>query len=940
MSSKNKYRGFKKITEDLNYLMDVFREVLTDIGEKELADQLPWSLEEKDSASTAEFHPGLTQAVSLCFQLLNMVEENVANQVRRQLETEKGLSGWRGLWGSHLQSLKESGFSEDEILSNLSKTRIEPVLTAHPTEAKRVSVLEQHRDIYLNLVKKENSMWTPNERKEQRNLLKSMIERLWRSGEVYLVKPTVESERASLEHYLDNIFPESITRLDRRLRDAWEHCGFDISKLEDPYHFPKVRFGTWVGGDRDGHPFVTPEVTEQSLLEYRLRAILLLKRSLEKLRSNFTLSDDLQKVPDCLLRGLAVQWEVIGSRSQKIAERNPSESWRQFISAMIERLPIVTPEKEQGVSAQLSSSIFSSYRYPHELMDDLEILRSSLLEVGAKHIVITELDPVIRQCETFGFHLVKLDMRQNSAFHDKAIEQICKISGLKDFQFSKWSEEERVAFLVKELSSPVHRITPLDKLGEEASKALGVFRVFARYYERYGSNGLGSVILSMTRSYSDLLSLFFLAKESGLMQNDGEGYWCPVPVVPLFETVGDLENAPEIMQRFMSYPLTRRSYKYQQEKLIQTEAGFKDESLSPNKTESFVQQVMIGYSDSNKDQGIISSQWALHQAQKSLVTVGKNNDVRIRFFHGKGGTISRGAGPTDRFLEASPEGSLSFDVRLTEQGETISQKYSNLVTSTYNLEMLTSGVFGYSMRRNRKPLDEAIVPIIDMLSAKSSEKYSSLLHKDNFMKFYREATPIDVLENSRIGSRPSRRTGVANLDDLRAIPWVFSWSQSRFFIPGWYGAGSAFEYLMNEQPDFYKQFVDSVSQSPFLCYVLTNIEASVYSSHTKIMKAYGDLVQDPALKDDFMGNIMTEYDKTRALIKDVLGKPITERRPFFSSTVAIRNEPLMGIHEKQISLIKEWRSLRDANDNDGAGKVLPDILLTINAIAGGLKTTG
>ena len=244
-----------------------------------------------------------------------MVEENVANQVRRQIETEKGLTGWRGLWASHLKNLKDEGVTEEEILEKLAQTRIEPVLTAHPTEAKRVSVLEQHRELYLTLVLNENSMWTPSELNNFREKLKTIIERLWRTGEIYLVKPTVESERAALQHYLQKIFPESIGRLDRRLRDAWADCGFDPKKLENPRNFPKMRFGTWVGGDRDGHPFVTPEVTERSLLEYRLRAIELMREGLEQLRSGMTMSDALQEVPECLMKGLAAQWEKIGSKA-------------------------------------------------------------------------------------------------------------------------------------------------------------------------------------------------------------------------------------------------------------------------------------------------------------------------------------------------------------------------------------------------------------------------------------------------------------------------------------------------------------------------------------------------------------------------------------------------------------------------------------------------
>ncbi len=936
MSDGNNQEAFNKISEDLRFLMNLFKKMLEGIGKDDLAKELPWV--SKGLPGKHEFKADLIQAYSMAFQFLNMVEENAANQIRRKLETERGVSSWRGLWGSHLKKLLAEGVSQEEIAMALAKTRVEPVLTAHPTEARRITALDQHRELYLSLVQKENPMWTPFELSELRDNIQSMMERLWRTGEVYLTKPTVASERASQEHYLEKIFPEVIKKIDRRLEDACRENGLDEKCFSDPFALPKIRFGTWVGGDRDGHPFVTPEVTEDSLLEFRLRAILLQKKTLESLRACLSLSDTLQDPPKLLLNALVNQWAIIGSKAKMITKRNPNEPWRQYLSALIERLPLASTE--EGVSAALSSNIYYTYRHARELIHDLNILRNSLLEIGADHVVKVDVNPVIRQCETFGFHLAKLDIRQNSGFYDRAISQIIQQSGEEDCDFEHWDEDRRVAFLNSELSVHETKTTSLDQLGDEASLAIGSMTVLARHFKRYGANGLGAMILSMTRSYSDLLSVYFLAKEAGLLIREDSGFWCPIPVVPLFETIEDLENAPAIMTKFMSHTLTRLSYQYQQRRKIASIEGLVEDNLNPYKSKNYIQQVMIGYSDSNKDKGIIASNWGLHKAQRELVSIAERQKVSIRFFHGKGGTISRGAGPTDRFLEASPAGSLNFDCRLTEQGETISQKYSNLLTASYNMELLVAGVFGHSLQKNNVPMSKELEPLMEQISEESSRQYRKLLDKQGFMEFYRQATPLDVLENSRIGSRPSRRTGAATLDDLRAIPWVFSWSQSRFFIPGWFGAGTALFSLREHQPENFEVLKQSVKSTPFLSYVLTNIEASACSANVEMMTAYSELVEDSELRVSFMELILDEYHKVIELTGALLGNPIGIRRPFFSYTIEKRNEPLRSIHLQQISLIKKWREAIKEGANETANDLLSDLLLTINAIAGGLKTTG
>ena len=347
---------------------------------------------------------------------------------------------------------------------------------------------------------------------------------------------------------------------------------------------------------------------------------------------------------------------------------------------------------------------------------------------------------------------------------------------------------------------------------------------------------------------------------------------------------------------------------------------------------------MVGYSDSNKDSGIFASQWGLQKAQSRLAALGRDSDVRIRFFHGRGGTISRGAGPTHRFLKALPNNSLSGDIRLTEQGETIAQKFGNLPTATYNLELLVAGVTATTIHHARNaPIPPPIAPLLERLCRSSQKAYRRLLDTENFITFYRQATPIDALEHSRIGSRPSRRTGKPSLADLRAIPWVFSWSQARFYVPGWFGAGSGLSELSEAE---LAELKSHIRTWPFLHYVLTNIESSIASTDLELMQAYAGLVEDAALRERFLKLILDEWHLTQQMLEKVRGRPMAERRPRMLKTLQLRAEALRVLHLQEIGLLRRWRALHAAGDEATAEKMLPDLLLVINAIASGLRTTG
>ena len=917
--------GFQKIDADLQALMKAFQEVLVESGDQAVAAALPWVGKKK--ASAQRLTKDRLQAYSISFQLLNMVEENASNQARRDAERKHGLRSESGLWAWYFARLQEEGRKPEDIAAGFPQVVVEPVLTAHPTEAKRITVMEQHRELYLLLVERENLMYTPSERATQEDRIKAVLERLWRTGEILLEKPSVGLERASQIHYLRNVFPSALAQVDQHLIASWKAMGWPVGDLPHPLEWPLLRFGTWVGGDRDGHPLVTPAVTRETFAELRRHALSMIREALEILRGKLSLSSLLQDPGPEFRHRLSLALAQAGAPGELFVQRNFNEPWRQFVSIMLHRLPSATPDP----TVPLETGIYAT---AEELLQDLNTLRKGLLAIDAHRIIRMDVDPVLRQVATFGFHLASLDVRQNSGYHDRAMDQILAAAGMAERDFSSWPEGKKRRFLEEQLETAQPLLSWAEKPGEEATGAVGALRELARFWQQHGEDGIGSIILSMTRSTADLLTVYFLAREAGLLRTLDTGIICLVPVVPLLETLDDLERGPKILEGFLAHPITRQSLRWRAARMIRRRAERGVEPL-PDKAQWPTQQVMIGYSDSNKDSGILASQWGLYQAQEALVKTAARQHVRLTFFHGRGGTVSRGAGPTHRFLEALPQGTVQGQLRVTEQGETIGQKYANRFTASYHLNLLLSGAV-YHTLREKGGTAKAEKAFSARLARLSRARYRDLWEKDGFITFYAHATPLDVLERSRIGSRPARRSGARTLEDLRAIPWVFSWSQARFFIPGWYGVGSAYAAL---DPKEQEKLRDTVRSSRFLRYVLTNIETALISADPTLMTAYAELVPVTFLKETFMAEISAEYERTAFALHDLLPHSWTVRRPRLAKTFLPRAEALRPLHLHQVQLLREWRALTDRESPEAEG-LLDELLLTVNAIASGLRTTG
>jgi phosphoenolpyruvate carboxylase len=904
---------FEKIDRDQRFLIECFAEMLEELGEGEIARKLPWL--HQDLPEDLPPSERLAQAYSLGFQLLNMVEENTAAQHRRATEEVQGLEQVSGLWGQTLRQLKESGLTEEDIAEHMRQVRVEPVLTAHPTEAKRASVLEHYRSLYLLLLRRENQMWTPREQRRIRREIVFELERIWRTGEIYLRKPDVVTELLSVLHYLKKVFPNILDILDRRLLQAWVAEGFDPELLKGPEHLPRLSFGNWVGGDRDGHPGVTAEVTRQTMGKLRQHALDLLETQLKELGRRLSLSEHRQVPPQELVERVETIRSELGSLADPAIQRNIGEPWRQLVNLMRLRLP--DPGEPLGIQ---------HYRRSQQLMDDLQVLRNSLQAVGAQRLVEVDVHPVMRLVQTFGFHLAVLDVRQNSAFHDRAVEQLLQAAGFEKTDFGSWSEEERLAFLDHELELPRPFARLHQRIGLEADAVRSCYAVLTEHIREHGEEALGALIVSMTRSTSDLITVYLLANECGLAQPGVGGPACPLPVVPLFETIDDLHRSPEILKVFLQHPMTQRSLEIQRQR--------RGDAIP-------VQQVMIGYSDSNKDGGIFSSQWTLYRAQEALVEVGRECGVRVRFFHGRGGTISRGAGPTHRFLRALPHSALSGDLRMTEQGETIAQKYANWGTAHYNLELLIAGVAGATLKHLHQAKEaHPLEPVLDQLAESSRKTYAELIGSEGFIEYFSEATPIDVIERSRIGSRPSRRSGRRSLEDLRAIPWVFSWSQARCYLSSWYGVGSALEELQNQHPEDFQRLCDQHLKWHPLHYITSNVATSLANVDLEIMAEYAALMEDAEVRERFLGKITAEYHRARKMMELLYGGPLPEQRPQVHRVLDSRRDALRVLHRQQIGLLRKWRELSRAGESQESELLLTHLLGTVNAIASGLRTTG
>jgi len=902
-----------KIATDYPLMLDLLEGVITDAGELELARAVRAAAASNEAPSPVvplSSPERALQLIGIGFQLLNLVEENAAVQTRRLAEKASGPPA-RGTFDAVLAGAAALGLDDHTLGTAATETQAELVLTAHPTEARRRTMIAHYRDLYVLVVALENNVFTPRERTRLSDEVKACLERIWRTGEVHLEKPTVVAERTYMLHHVMNVFPDALHLVADRYRRAAAEAGRGSLPM------PRLRFGSWVGGDRDGHPLVTPEVTKATLDEMRLAAIVVVRRHLQPLIERLSLAPPFvaDAPPAVLASAIERSGAMLGAGLDRVLARNAGEPFRQLVGIMLARLPV---EVERGHITRLVDHE-AAYRNADELSDDLQALAAGLHAVGAHRLASDEVAHAILAVDTFGFHLATLDVRQNSSVHERAVDEMLAWAGVGLPPFSSLSEAQRLAFLEAELA---HR-RPLClrgvSTGESADRVLGAHHVLAEHIARRGVAGLGPLIVSMTRQVSDLLVVYLFQREVGLLHVGDDSTVADLPVVPLFETIDDLTRAPAILDGFLSFPITRAT-------LLRRAGG-----------DTPTQMVMLGYSDSNKDGGIVAAQVSVERAERALTEVAARHGVRLEIFHGRGGSTARGGGPNATFLAARPCDAFSGRIRTTVQGETVARELANLMTASHTLETWMAGAFAARLERgHRTPRSDALESALTAFSDLSREAYEALVRDPELLVYFRAATPIDVLERSGIGSRPARRTGNATLADLRAIPWVFSWNQCRHGLPSWYGVGSGLAQIATNAPEAYRALAAGLESDRFLSNLLHNVEMSLASVQPETAAEYATLVPDAGIRVRISARIEAERLLTLQHLEVLFGSPLTVHRPVLVASVEARSDALRRVHEAQVALLREWR----APGSNGDPGLLRRLLMTVNAIAAGLRSTG
>ena len=856
------------------------------------------------------------QVQGIWFQLLSIAEQNAAMRRRRQVEIERGYAQLRGTFSQVVSSAATSGVPAQEIRDLLNVLRIRPVITAHPTEARRVTVLEKHRRIYRRLVDLESPRWTPRERQALVEGLRNEIELLWTTGELRLAKPTVPQEVFwGLHFFNETLFeavPDLLDKLERSLAQAYPDQQFQVP--------PFFQFGSWVGGDRDGNPFVTNDVTRSTILENRLTGLRRYRRRLSELVRALSITERAMPVPESFRQALARELAATGE-GEEIAARNPGEIFRQYLACMGRRLDVMIAASERGQT----SPDPAGYASAEALVTDLRLIEEALGSAGSTSLARTLVRPVRREVESFRFSTVRLDVRENTTKLNAALGDLWRradgrIGGRAEMVMPDQGSDAWRQWIAAELARPLTSDSQPPALPAESAETLGMFQLVRQLREEIDREAFGAFVLSMTRSVSDVLGAYLLAKTAGLFADTAGIESSTLPIVPLFETIEDLQRAPAIMKELLSVPLVRRS--------VRAQGG--------------VQEVMIGYSDSNKDGGFLTSNWELSKAQIKLTRLGHETGVPIAFFHGRGGSVSRGGAPTGRAIAAQPAGSIHGRMRITEQGEVVSFKYANRGTAQYQIELLAASVVEHSLKSER---EKALLPTaefdeaMEALSGAAQASYRGLVDHPDLLPYYQAASPLEEISLLNMGSRPARRFGARTLSDLRAIPWVFAWSQNRHFVPGWYGVGSGILTFLQVRGQRGSALLDRMfTESRLFRLIVDEVEKTLTYVDLDIAREYAELVPDPAVRSNILGMVEEEYHRTvEAVLRISGGKELVERYPRFRRRLARRLPTINQVSRQQIELLRRFR---ESGGDKTQEEQLSALLLSINCIAAGFGATG
>lgn len=838
------------------------------------------------------------RSFAVYFELVNLAEQQHRIRRRRDYERQISTTAERTLrWA--VESLKHAGMTAAQVKDHLQKLGIELVLTAHPTEAQRRTVLEKHQTIAHVLQALDDPHLTAREREALMARLKTEIVLLWQTRPLRKTRPTVLDEVRGglyfLSEVLFDVLPELHNELEQQLQQNYPDWSFELPNL--------VRFGSWMGGDRDGNPNVTADVTWNTLM---LHGETVMQKYIERMQA--------------LARELSVSCEVSGVDEELVARvrargDDSDEVYRAYAGHILTMLDN-TRRTWRGEQVREGDV----YHSPDDLAADLALMERSLRAHGGRDIARVKLKPLLRQVTLFGFHLATLDIRQHSGLHEQAVGECLGLAGLCS-DYAGRSERDRVNLLTRVLQDPRPLVNPFADLGDVAQEALKVCQIVRRAHQVFGPACVQNYLISMTQGVSDLLEVLVLMKEAGLYEwRDGRVTRSALNVVPLFETIEDLRHAPAVLRELFCNPVYR----------------------SHLEVRGNLQEVMLGYSDSNKDGGYLTANWALYRCQEECIEVAKAFGVRLKFFHGRGGALGRGGGPVERSILAQPPEAILGAVKITEQGEVISQRYGNRAIALRSLEAALSTVMVASLQTST-PSPETHArwfDEMDRLADAALRAYQQFVYGDPaFLQYFQEATPVEEVGLLNIGSRPARRKAGGGIQDLRAIPWVFSWTQSRHLLPAWYGVGSAFTERLREHPEAIHSLREMYEQWPFFRALFDNLHMALAKADMLIAREYADLVEDPDVRSRCFERIVEEYERTCDVAKCVCGQTvILGQSPVIRESVRLRNPYVDALSFFQVLLLRTWRAKRRRGEEDA--ETLREVLMTINGIASGLRNTG
>jgi phosphoenolpyruvate carboxylase len=862
-----------------------------------IKDELAGLLNELPIAQTLD----VVRAFSYFSHLANIAEDVHQNR-RRRAHAIAGSPPQAGSIAHALERLRAAGIDESALRAVLAEALVSPVLTAHPTEVQRKSILDAEREIARLLQWRDRSTLTPEEDETMRTGLYRQVLSLWQTAMVRLTTLQVSDEIDNGLAYYRYTFLDEIPRLYTALEDRFaREYG---SALAAP---TLLRMGSWIGGDRDGNPFVVAETLQYAS---RAQASLVLLHHLSEvhqLGAELSLSNRLVTPTERLL--------ALAAAARDPNPHRGDEPYRQALTGIYARLAATARELADCVPPRPPHAALPPYRAPAELLADLDVIAASLATHGAGQLAAGRLRLLRRAVSVFGFHLAALDLRQNSDVHAEVVGELLARAGVHS-DYAALDEAQRVRLLIAELGNPRLLDTPHVARSPTLQSEIAVLHAAADIHRRFGPAALPHYVISKCQSLSDLLEVAVLLKEVGLLTPNR----LAVNIVPLFETIADLGQCGDVMASAFRLPCYQR--------WLASRGGW--------------QEVMLGYSDSNKDGGFVTANWALYQAELKLVDTFHNFDVKLRLFHGRGGTVGRGGGPSYEAILAQPYGSVNGAIRVTEQGEIIASKYSDPELGRRNLETLVAATLEATLLRDRDNGDheQGFHDAMQALSGFAFDAYRALVYETpEFLPYFRASTPIAEIAELNLGSRPASRRPSQRIEDLRAIPWVFSWSQCRLTLPGWYGFGTAVEAWLAEKPEARDERIatlhDMHRRWPFFRSMLSNMSMVLAKTDLAIASRYADLVTDAAVREAIYPRLAAEHRRTVHWLLQVTGQSgLLDDNPTLARSIRNRFPYLDPLNHVQIELLRRYR----AGQTDVRTK--RGIHLTINGLAAGLRNSG